>query len=86
MNGVFNDHKFTILNEWSQQWSELPDCLRDVVNNNSKLNNIEWVRGLQARISTIMKEWFLQWPQVYNFESVESTTIPVSTFSIEWCH
>ena len=86
MSGVFNDHKFTILNEWSQQWSEHPDCVRDVVNNNSKLNNIDRVRGLQARISTIMKEWFLQWPQVYNFESVESTTIPVSTFSIEWCH
>ena len=86
MSGVFNDHKFTILNEWSQQWSEHPDCLRDVVNNNSKLNNIDRVRGLQARISTIMKEWFLQWRQVYNFESVESRTIPVSTFSIEWCH
>ena len=81
MSGFFNDHKFTILNEWSQQWSQHPDCLRDVVNNNSKLNNIDWVRGLQARISTIMKEWFLQWPQVYNFEGVESTMIPASRLS-----
>ena len=81
MSGVFNDHKFTILKEWCQQWSQHPDCLRDVVNNNSKLNNIDWVRGLQARISTIMKEWFLQWPQVYNFEWVESTMIPASRLS-----
>ena len=21
MSGVLNDHKFTVLNEWSQQWS-----------------------------------------------------------------
>ena len=82
MSGVFNDHKFTILNEWSQQWSQHPDSLRNWVNNNSKLNNIDWVRGLQSRISTIKNEWFLQWPQVYNFEYVESTMIPVSTLSI----
>ena len=68
MSGVFNDHKFTILNEWSQQWSQHPDSLRNGVNNNSKLNNIYWVSGLQARISTMMNEWCLQWPQVYNFE------------------
>ena len=78
MSGFFNDHKFTILNEWSQQWCQHPDALRDVVNNNSKLNNIDWVKGLHARISTIMSEWFLQWPQVYNFEWVESTMIPDS--------
>ena len=68
MSGVFNNHKFTILNEWSPQWSQHPDYLRDIVNNNSKLNNIDWVRGLQALLSTIMNEWFLQWQQVYNFE------------------
>ena len=81
MSGVFNDHKFTILNEWSQQWSQHPDSLTDVVNNNSKLNNTDWVRELQARISTMMNEWFLQSPQVYNFEWVESTMIPASRLS-----
>ena len=59
LSGVFNDHKFTVLNEWSQQWSQHPYSLRDVVDNNSKLNNIDWVRGLQARISTMMNEWCL---------------------------
>ena len=56
MSGFFNDHKFTILNEWSQQWSQHPESLRDVVNNNSILNNIDLVRGLQAGISSIMNE------------------------------
>ena len=91
MSGFFNDHKFTILSKWSQQWSlyqhseqrgvtnnlksrilnewsqqrsQHSDSLRNGVNNNSKLYNIDWVRRLQARISTIMNEWFLQWPQV----------------------
>ena len=59
LSGVFNDHKFTVLNEWSQQWSQHPYSLRDVVYNNSKLNNIYWVRELQARISTMMNEWCL---------------------------
>ena len=68
MSGVFNDHKFTILNEWSQQRSQHSDSLRNGVNNNSKLYNIDWVRRLQARISTIMIEWCLKWPQVYSFE------------------
>ena len=68
MSGFFNDHKFTILNEWSQHWSQHPDSLRNGVNNNSKLYNIDWVKGLQPRISKIMNEWILQWPQVYNFE------------------
>ena len=81
LSGVFNDHKFTVLNEWSQQWSQHPYSLRDVVNNNSKLNNIYWVKGLHARIYTMMNEWFLQWPQVYNFEWVESTMIPASRLS-----
>ena len=81
LSGVLNDHKFTVLNEWSQQWSQHPYSLRDVVNNNPKFNNIDWVRGLQARISTIMNEWFLQWPQVYNFEWVESTMFPASRLS-----
>ena len=46
VSGFWNDHKFTTLNEWSQQLSQPPDSLRDVVNNNSKLNNIDWLRGL----------------------------------------
>ena len=29
MSGVFNDYKITILNEWSQQWSQHPDYLRN---------------------------------------------------------
>ena len=66
--GVFNDHKFTVLNEWSQQWSQHPDSLRDVVNNNSKLNNIYWVSGLQARITKMMNEWFSSMTTSYNFE------------------
>ena len=86
MSGFFNEYKFTILNEWSQQWCQHQDSLRNVVNDNSKLNNIDWVKGLQTRISTIMNEWILQWPQVYNFEVVESTLILVSTFSTEWSH
>ena len=76
--------------QWQQvynfEWVEStmikhPHSLRDVVNNNSKLNNIDWVRGLQARISKIMNQWFLQWPQVYNFEWVESTMMPASRLS-----
>ena len=59
LSGVFNDHMFTVLNEWSQQWSQHQYSLRDVVNNNSKLNNIYWVSGLQARISKMMNEWCL---------------------------
>ena len=82
------------MSEWFLQWPQVynlkcvestmipaPDSLRDVVNNNSKLNNIDWVRGLEARISTIMNEWFLQWPQVYYFEWVESTMMPASILS-----
>ena len=81
MSGFFNDHKFTILNEWSQQRSQHSDSLSNGVNNNSKLYNIDWVKGLHARIYTMMNEWFLQWPQVYNFEWVESTMIPASRLS-----
>ena len=50
-------------------------------NNNSRFHNIDWVRRLQAQISTVINEWCLQWPQVITFEWVESTMIPVSTFS-----
>ena len=64
MSGVFNDSRFTILNKWSQQWYQYQHSRQSGVNNNSKFYNIYWVRGLQARISTIMNEWFLQWPQV----------------------
>ena len=46
--------------------------------------NIDWVRGLQARISTIMNEWCLQWTKVYNFEGVESTMLPASRLSTEF--
>ena len=49
-----------------------------------KIYNIYWVRGLQARISTIMNEWCLQWQQVYHFECVESTLLPASRLSTEW--
>ena len=84
--GVTNNLKSKILNECSQRWYKHLDSLRNVINNNSKINNIDWVRGLQARISTIMNEWFLQWQQVYNFEWVESTMKPISTFSTGWSH
>ena len=73
MSGVFNHPKFTILNEWSQQWSQPPDSLRDVVDNNSKLNNIDWVRGFRHEYPrlwlsgvfndhkfTILNEWSQQ--------------------------
>ena len=66
MSDAFNDQKFTILNKWSQQWSLYQHSRQSGVNNNSKFYNIDWVRGLQARISTIMNEWCLQWPKVYN--------------------
>ena len=33
-----------------------------------KFYHIDCVRGLQAQISTIIREWCLQWPEVYNFE------------------
>ena len=68
MSGFFNDQRFTILNKWSQHWSMYQSFLQSGVNNNSKLYNMYWVRGLHARISTIMNEWCLQWPKVYNFE------------------
>ena len=55
-------------------------------NDNSRFYNIDWVRILQAQISTIMHEWCLQRTQVINSEWVESTMIAVSTFSTEWCH
>ena len=29
MSGVFSDYKVTILNEWSQQWSQHPDSIRN---------------------------------------------------------
>ena len=60
--------KSRILNEWSRQWSLYQHSRQSGVNNNSKFYNIDWVRGLQARISTIMNEWCLQWPKVYNSE------------------
>ena len=63
MSGCFNDHRFTILNKCSQQWSLYQHSRQSEVNNNSKFYNIYWVRGLQARLSTIMNEWFLQWPK-----------------------
>ena len=50
----------------------------------SKFYNIEWVRGLHAQITTIMRELRLQWQQVYIFECVESIMKPLSTFSTEW--
>ena len=71
MSGFFNDQRFTILNKWSQQWSLYQNSRQSGVNNNSKFFNIYWVRGLQARISTIMNEWCLQWQQVYHFEWVD---------------
>ena len=84
MSDAFNDQKFTILNKWSQQWSLYQHSRQSEVNSNSKFYNIDWVRGLQARISTIMNEWCLQWPKVYNFEWVESTLLPASRLSTEW--
>ena len=60
--------KSIILNEWSRQWSLYQHSRQSGVNFNSKFYNIDWVRGLQARISTIMKECFLQWPKFYNLE------------------
>ena len=60
--------KSRILNEWSRQWSLYQHSRQSGVNNNSKFYNTDWVRGLQARISTIMNEWCLQWPKVYNSE------------------
>ena len=41
-----------------------PDSLRNGAHNYSKFYNIDIVRGLHPRISTIMHEWCLQWPQV----------------------
>ena len=31
MSGVFNDHKFTILNKRSQQWNQQQDSLRNSI-------------------------------------------------------
>ena len=84
MSDVFHDQKFTSLNKWSQQWSLYQHSRQSEVNSNSKFYNIDWVRGLQKRISTIMNEWCLQWPKVYNFEWVESTLLPASRLSTEW--
>ena len=49
-----------------------------------KFYNIHWVRQLQGRISTIINEWCLQSPRVYNFEWVESTMLPASRLSTEF--
>ena len=68
MSGVFNDNKFTVLNVWSKQWYQYQHSRQSGVNNNTKFYNIYWVRGLHARKSTIINEWCLQWPEVYNFE------------------
>ena len=35
-----------------------------------KLYNFDWVMRLQAWISTIMDEWFLQWLQNYHFNEL----------------
>ena len=61
MSGFFNDQRFTILNKWSQQWSLYQHSRQSGVNNNSRFYDIYWVRGLQAQISTIMRELSLQW-------------------------
>ena len=68
MSGAFNDQRFRILNKWSQQWSLYQHSQQSGVNNNTKFYNIYWVRGLHARISTIINEWCLPWSEVYNFE------------------
>ena len=73
VSGVFNDNKFAILNKWSQQWSLYQHSRQSGVINNSKFYNTYWVRGLQAQISTIMRDLCLQWQQVYNLECVDST-------------
>ena len=62
--GFFNDKNFTILNKWSQQLTQYQHCRQSGVNNNTKFYYIYWVRVLQARISTIINEWYLQWPKV----------------------
>ena len=71
MIDVFNDNRFTILNVWIKQWYHYQHSRQSGVNNNSKFYNIYWVRGLQARIPTIMDDWCLQWQQVYHFEWVD---------------
>ena len=83
MSGVFNNDKFTILNEWSQQWSHHPDYLPSGVNKNLKVYNFDWLRLLFTSKSSIMREWCLQWAQVYNDEWVQSKMIPSSRLSTE---
>ena len=74
MSGFFNDQRFTILNKWSQHWSMYQSFLQSGVNNNSKLYNMYWVRGLHARNLllwmsdvfndqrfTILNRWSQQW-------------------------
>ena len=80
MIGVINDHKFTIVYEWSQQCSQHQNLYRmePII---LKFYNIDWVRRLQARISTIMNDWSLQWPEVYKYEWRESTMLPASRLS-----
>ena len=73
-----------ILKSGNFEWVEL--TMIPASRLSTEFYNIDWVRRLQARIFTIMNEWCLQWPQVYNFELVESTMKPVSTFLTEWSH
>ena len=86
MSDVYKEHKFSIF-----EWVELTMIpasrfSKKGANYNSRFYNIDGVRRLLAQISTVMHEWCLQWPQVINFEWVESTMIAVSTFSTEWSH
>ena len=61
MSGVFNNHKFTILNEWSQQWSHHPDYLTSGVNQNLKFYNFDWLRLLFTSKSPFIRECCLQY-------------------------
>ena len=69
MIGVINDHKFTIVYEWSQQCSQHQNLYRmePII---LKFYNIDWVRRLQGQISTIMRDWCLQWLQNYHFNEL----------------
>ena len=72
-----------ILNVWSQEWNQYHQSWQSGVTNT--LKSIIFTE-LEDYIREIYDyEWqFFYWPKVYNFEILETTMIPVSTFSTKW--
>ena len=79
MSDVFNHNKFTILNEWIKQWYQYQHSRQSAVTNTLKYIIFTELEDYMHEIYDY--EWAVfYWPKVYNFELLETTMIPVSTF------